>query len=282
MPKRRDRKVLTHRKRTHSAPPKLCRTRKQRRPEPRHKQWTDEQMNEALKAVSEGLGINQAARDHNVPRTTLRDRVSGRVKHGTKPCPSSYLNATEESELANFVKQCAQVGYGKTRKEVMHIAQSVANEKGILRRSQISHGWWARFVQRQQDLSLRRGDSAAHVRMDAVNKETMEHYFSLLEDTLADHNLLNSPTQIYNVDESGVPFDPNPPNIVAKKGSKKVRYRTSGKKGQVTIVGCANAAGQVLPPMIIFDVKKINHAWTKDEVPGTIKAGLRPSCSECG
>ena len=154
----------------------------------------------------------------------------------------------------------------------MHIAQSVANEKGIFRRSRISHGWWAKLVQRQQDLSLRRGDSSAHVRMDAVNKETMEHYFSLLEDTLADHNLLNSPTQIYNVDESGVPFDPNPPNIVAKKGSKKVRYQTSGKKRQVTIVGCATA-GQVLPPMIIFDVKKINHAWTKDEVPGTKYGG---------
>ena len=101
--------------------------------------------------------------------------------------------------------------------------------------------------------------------MDAVNKETMEHYFSLLEDTLADHNLLNSPTQCRG---SGVPFDPNPPNIVAKNGSKKVRYRTSGKKRQVTIVGCANAAGQVLPPIIIFDVKKINDAWTKDEDPG--------------
>ena len=72
----------------------------------------------------------------------------------------------------------------------------------------------------------------------------------------------------HNVEESGVPFDPNPPNIVAKNGSKKVRYRTSGKKRQVTIVGCANAAGQVLPPIIIFDVKKINDAWTKDEDPG--------------
>ena len=41
--------------------------------------------------------------------------MSSRVKHGTKPGPSSYLNATEESELANFVKQCAQVEYGKTR-----------------------------------------------------------------------------------------------------------------------------------------------------------------------
>ena len=96
---------------------------------------SNEHMNEALQAVSEGVGINQAARDHNVPRTTLLARVSSRVKHGTKCGPLSYLNATEECELANFVKQCADVGYSKTRKDAMHIAQSVASEKGILRRS---------------------------------------------------------------------------------------------------------------------------------------------------
>ena len=35
---------------------------------------------------------------------------------------------------------------------------------------------------------------------------------------------------------------------------------------------CGNAAGQVIPPMIIFDVKKLCHAWTRGEVLGTIYA----------
>jgi len=34
-------------------------------------------------------------------------------------------------------------------------------------------------------------------------------------------------------------------------------------------VACGNAAGQVIPPMVIFDAKKLCHSWTKDEVPGT-------------
>ena len=44
------------------------------------------------------------------------------------------------------------------------------------------------------DLSLRQGDSTAHVRMDAVNKETMDQYFSLLYDTLRTHDLLEKPS----------------------------------------------------------------------------------------
>ena len=109
--------------------------------------------------------------------------------------------------------------------------------------------------------------------MDAINKDTMKQYFNLLENTLKEHNLLDSPSQLYNVDETGMPLDPKAPNIVTKRGVKKVRYRSSGKKGQVTIVACGNAAGQVIPPLVIFDTKNFNHAWTVNEVSGT-KYGL--------
>ena len=41
----------------------------------------------------------------------------------------------------------------------------------------------------------------------------------------------------------------------------------------MTIVACANAAGQAIPSMVIFDAKKLNHAWTANKVPST-KYGL--------
>ena len=58
--------------------------------------------------------------------------------------------------------------------------------------------------------------------MDAVNADTISHYYNLLETTLQENNLFNSPSQIYNVDETGFPLDPKAPNIVAKTGTKKV------------------------------------------------------------
>ena len=47
------------------------------------------------------------------------------------------------------------------------ILLSVATEKGILRKDRISQGWWHRFLERQEQLTLRHGDNTAHVRMDA-------------------------------------------------------------------------------------------------------------------
>ena len=99
-----------------------------------------------MKAVQAGSGINQAARDHGMPCSTLKDRISGKVQHGRKPGRQSYLSKNEEHELDVFLKKCAGIGYGKTRRDVMCIAQSVAEEKNVLKNPRISHGWWNRFL----------------------------------------------------------------------------------------------------------------------------------------
>ena len=141
----------------------------------KRKQWTNEQMIEVMEAVETGKsGINRASVDHGVPKTILQNRLSVRVKHGKKLGPECYLNEEEEKELASFVKFCASIGYGKTRREMLGIAQSVATYKGVLQRKKISQGWLGRFFERQHDLSLRKGDNTSHVRMDAVNEVTMK------------------------------------------------------------------------------------------------------------
>ena len=84
-----------------------------------------------------------------------------------------------------------------------------------------------------------------------------------------ENDLKNSPQQIYHADESGVPLDPKGLSIVAESGSRKVRVRSTGRKGQVTVVACGNANGQCIPPMLIFDAKKLCATWTLAEVPGT-------------
>ena len=149
-----------------------------------------------------------------MPKTTLHDRVSGRVvhdiNHGLKP----YLNSAEEKELGSYLKHCAKVGYGKTRRGVLCLVQTAATEKRVLRSSRVSEGWWWHFLEQQSNLSLRQGDSTAHIRMDAMNQETIDHYFSLLHDTLVTHDLINKPAQIYNIDETGIPFNPFPLKIV--------------------------------------------------------------------
>ena len=68
-----------------------------------------------------------------------------------------------------------------------------------------------------------------------------------------------------------MPSNPCPPEVVSPKGQemKKVQYRCSGGKGQITIVACANAAGQTIPLMVIYSASRLNLDWTKGEVVST-------------
>lgn len=122
-----------------------------------------------------------AARLFGVPRSTLRDRVTGNVKHGTKPGPAPYLTKSEETELASFLVDVAKAGYGKSRGEVKRLAENVARDKNVLKRTKISDGCYRRFMERQSHLSLRKGDPTANVQMDCLNPETMKQYFDLLK-----------------------------------------------------------------------------------------------------
>jgi len=56
-------------------------------------------------------------------------------------------------------------------------------------------------------LSLRSADAPSCVRANAVMKENMEHYFTLLRQILVDNDLLDNPAYIYNMDETGMPLD---------------------------------------------------------------------------
>jgi hypothetical protein len=164
------------RKRSRSAPARLPRSTSPNR-QKRRKNWPEESMTAAPEAAKGGQSIPQAARVYGVPKTTLHDRVSGKVVHGSNPGPQRYLNCQEESELGTYLKHCARVGYGKTRRDVLNIVQNATSEKGVLCSSQVSQGWWRRFLEWQKDLSLRQGDATAHVRMDAMNRETLTTTF---------------------------------------------------------------------------------------------------------
>ena len=79
-------------------------------------------MTGAKKAVVDGLlGVNKAADEFGVPRSTLKNKLSGKVVQGARPTP--YLSGIEEDELVNFLLTCTNIGLQKTRVKVIGIVQ---------------------------------------------------------------------------------------------------------------------------------------------------------------
>ena len=235
-----------------------------------YKLWTKDSLDIACQEVKEGrLSIRRAAESYQIPKSTLADHVSGRVREGSHSGPSRYLSDEEEAELVYFLVGSANVGYAKTKKDVLAIVSRVAESKGLTN-CPVSHGWWESFRKRHPHLTLRTAEKLSYSRYVSTNQDIIDRYFDLLRDTLSDNKLLDRPAQIFNCDETGMPLDQAQPYVVAAKGQKHPRTVVTGSKKQITVLACANASGNALPPLVIFARKALNPELTRGEVPGTM------------
>jgi len=133
-------------------------------------------MTSALNAVLEnGVSSNMAAAMHGVPPSTLKDRLSGCVKHGDKPVPKPNLNSEEEEELVTQLLKASSLGYYKTRNDVCSIVEQYVEQKEdvSLRKDKITNRWWQKFLERNPSIWLQSGDPTSGIHLDAVNPENL-------------------------------------------------------------------------------------------------------------
>ena len=228
-------------------------------------------MAKAIAAVQKNeCTIREASEIYKVPKSTLHDRISGKVIHGTCSGPERYLTDSEEIGLVKFLHKCCSIGFARSKKQVMALVDEILQKKG--KTKGVSNGWWESFRKRHPDLVLRTAEPLSYIRAMCTSEEILDTYFDMLEATLTDNSLLGKPAQIFNIDETGMPLDPKPSSVIAPVGYKHVSCMRSGDKTQITVVACCSASGSVIPPLVVFDRKFLKPEYTHGEVPGTAYA----------
>ena len=236
------------------------------KPPTKRKQWNKLSMIAAVQEVENGMSTLAAARKHGVPRSTLHDRVTGRVKHGVNPGPAPYLSANEEKQLFDFLLLTRKIGYHKTRVKVARIVENIAQDKKVLRTDRLSNTWISTILKRHPEVTVTNKDASTNLR---INEETMKNYFEELKKIMNEHNLNAAPMQIYTADETVLSKEQQSSKVKARAEQQKASYGTSLSNFQVTVIGCVNALGHAIPPFVIFDSKTLNDSWKVGEVPGT-------------
>ena len=99
-----------------------------------------------IKAVWPRETINRAALECGVLPTTFKDKVAGKVAPSSKMDQKPYLTEDEENELEKFVTDCAKIGYGKMRQDMMKIFEKHMANKGHEMCKGMLNGWWNRFI----------------------------------------------------------------------------------------------------------------------------------------
>jgi hypothetical protein len=89
--------------------------------------YKPEQMAMAIHMVKTGtMSKKLAAKSYGVPKTTLLDKLSGRVPEApTRPGKKPELTAAEETTLVNYISLMHEIGYPVTRKELLREVKKI-------------------------------------------------------------------------------------------------------------------------------------------------------------
>lgn len=112
------------------------------------------------------------------------------------------------------------------------------------------------FVFKENKELTRKFEWASAARPLGITKENVAAYFSVLERTLTENELVNEPGRILNIDETELQLNNRPEHVVAVKGSKNIASVMSSKKGEtISVIVCRNREGVYIPPTYIFKSK---------------------------
>jgi hypothetical protein len=93
-------------------------TRPKKEHERRRATWTQDDMMKAYKAKTEcGMSIRQAAKKYGVPKSSLEDRLTGRVDVNAPIGGPTTFNKDEEKLMVQWLFEMQEIGYPITKKE---------------------------------------------------------------------------------------------------------------------------------------------------------------------
>ena len=238
----------------------------------------------ALADLEKGMSLNATSKKYGISRATLRrhrdqkQENPGQINLGRfKPVFS------KEQELALLAKLKAmdRLLYGLSTVDFRRLAYDFAESLDLTHQFNkttklAGKDWMRGFLKRNPSVSIRHPEATSLARAHGFNKQQVTKFFRVLKDELIKHNYTSS--SIWNMDETGFTVVQKPGKVLAIKGKKQVGRVTSLERGRnVTAVCAFNAAGNYLPPMLIFPRKRLPQLLMKGAPPDSLG-----SCSDSG
>ncbi|XP_049339396.1 heterogeneous nuclear ribonucleoprotein U-like protein 1 isoform X11 [Astyanax mexicanus] len=238
--------------------------REDKRKMPR-KLWSEEDMMRALKEVSAGMAVRRAAQLFNVPRNTLGDRVCGRVTHGCRTGPRQLLAPEDEEDLVQYCLYCAQHGFPHSKARLLVYANAIRRKRNPAEHlPTLGKKWWQCFRKRHAaELSMRTLDNIYWGRAACAKRDVVDKYFDLLSSTVEENGLTNKPSHIYNCNELGFQMDGTRVKVPPSQGLR-------ANRDHVTVLASFNAAGEDIPPFIIFAKQLPKGPYTQGGPPNAL------------
>jgi hypothetical protein len=157
----------------------------------------------AIQAIKkqEISSISLAARTFEVPRSTLRDRLSGHAERSTIRANSHKLTEIEEESLQKWILSMDSRGAAPRPSTVREMADLLLAAHGSTPPPSVGNHWVTNFVKRHSILSSRFSKGYNYARAKCEDPQIISEWFSLVQKTIISYGI--DPDDIYNFDETG-------------------------------------------------------------------------------
>lgn len=225
--------------------------------------YSEEQMSLALQAVKDGMSSRKATREFNVPFSTLQYKVKGKVPEGQKMGLATVLSTAEEDILQRFVVANAKKGFPINERALTETVQNIVTEDqrpNPFTNNRPGYSWVTAFLKRHPGLTQCHAEVINSGRAQ-VTERKIRGWGNELKDHLEAENalgILEDPKRIFNCDESGFRTNPDSGLVLGPSNYSNFYIIKEGpEKESITVLVTANAAGDVLPPCLVYPYVRI-------------------------
>lgn len=218
----------------------------------------------ALRDVAAGMSLRKAAKSHGLSTATLCNRVSG--KHCKNVGHPTVLSESEERQIVFAMELAAECGWPCNRSDLKCMVQEYCTAKKIAtpwdsagpKRSFLL-GFEKRWKHR---ISKRRPQLLALTRASSLTKDVISSFLTKVEEIYETYGLTDAPERIFNTDEFGVCTDENAKDCFIPRGARVANIlNPSSGKSVFTVLACGNAAGEILPPYVVYKGANLYSNW---------------------
>lgn len=238
-----------------------------------YKNYTEEQLNEAIQKVADGeLSMKAAAARYKIPFGTIHNKFHG--KHIKNTGGQPIFSNAEEMAIINAAAKCSDWGFPLDLLDIRMLAKSYLDRRGRVVTKFLNNipgkDWALSLLQRHKNDVAQRVASNINKSRAGVSREILEKYFDNLEVTLEGVAASN----IFNYDETNVGDDPGKKRCIYRRGVKYPEKVINHSKSCTSIMICGSADGTLLPPYVIYKSEHLYNTWKEGGVQG------KPCCDK--
>lgn len=233
----------------------------------RYQNYTSEMLQNAVDGVKNGqMSLRKAAEMYGINRQTIKNKLVG--KHSKTVGRQRLLCHKEEKAIIQHVIAMSDFGFPMDTYDLRVTVKMFLDRSGRrdcrLINNFPGYEWCLSFLKRNKELSVRLANNIKKKRA-AVSRETLTEYINNLEGELKDI----PPENIFNFDETNLTDDPGNRKIICKRGVKYPERIMNTSKTSISLMYCGNAAGDLLPPYVVYKAEHLWSTWTEGGPDGT-------------